>query len=370
MAMEIGSILLAILAGIAWAIAQFGKRYGAVADDQTYTAVPTEGVGKYGADSHIKAETNNAEASRKFINPMSDHSQQLIDCLITLIYLTGASFSCIISMVMQFSQVGAVISDPSWQRRLPWLEMLQVLEGCAVLISVVTIGYAGRNLLTSVACIMMNSLFAAIAPMMVALMFFEQLASGTWFGIMLVAVGVSLASGELDKLWKEKGGGGRDPHVYLKVLFGSFMTAVFWGCGTVSTRYGTLHVPEELLTIWPAVTNFVGFPGMMLVPTLMGCYVYLTSENVSMSQVKASLEKRAAVTLVCGAATGLGGLAFSHSLSMAEKNSGAILTALANGVYNLVVVFIFVVTYQESVTALQLSGMVILFAAVLSLCFA
>lgn len=337
------SLILAILAGLGFAVAQLGKRYGASQHDFCGTA------------PHVKLTSN---------------------CLVAVVYMCGAAIPSLLVSLFRHQEALAVYAFPGWRERLGILVVCGALEGLGTALSVVILGFAGKERMSSVAASLMNSTVAAGSPCLIALIFNEPFNLMTRTGICLVALGFSMASGEIDKkvasITKHVQSDGLINDVSsvssTALIIGSLVVGILWSFGCVGFRYGNLNMPEGFACTWPAVTALAIHPACIFIPAVVSSMLTLSSTG-RLDDLDAELRQRGPVAFVCGTLAGLGGLLLNYSLSL-SKSSGALHSGVANGVFLLVSVLLLATIYNEPLTYIQILGIATLAGAIVLLCMA
>lgn len=342
----------ATYAGLGWALGQFGKRYGAVDENNLN---PTIGKRqRYGAAEESETRLKGKAA-------LDSQTQLVIDSCVSIVYLMGSCSTAIAVATMDVHSAHLILTNTEWLLRLKISIMLWVIEGLGTFVSIIVVGFAGRHSMTAVAPVVMNSLFAICAPILVAVFFRETLSP--WFGLSMLCLllGVMLASG-LKFSTQQHHGKGFGPGAW--IVAGSLFTAIFWSCGTLGSRYIMTDVPLNLKSSWSSVSYAVGVLPMLLSPILsIGANAF--GGGVDSKKVVVAMKKRCKVCFLCGMFSGTGGLSMQYVL--AENGSRAALIGLSQGVYNISCVLVFRAVYKETLSATQIWGVVIMLTGIIAL---
>mmetsp|Transcript_42523 Transcript_42523/g.76392 ORF Transcript_42523/g.76392 Transcript_42523/m.76392 type:complete len:359 (+) Transcript_42523:38-1114(+) len=325
----------AIYAGVGWAFGQLGKRYGAV---------------------------DEKDEAKGTLN--SEKTQLVIDSCVSTLYLLGASSVGLLGSLRDISSASAVLGNAHWRQRIPVTMSLGVMEGLGSLISVVVVGYAGRHRMSTIAPLIMNSLNAISAPVLLAFLFGETLSGGFYAAMLALMLGILLASGLTTQVSRKEEGGELGPGVVIAI--GSSFVAILWSCGALGARYIMDDVPQDLKTAWSSVSYAFGVMPMLLSPVCTivanGCF----GEGVNTRRVLAGVGRRSKVCILCGMLAGTGGLSLQLALA-GSAGGGASLVGLSQGVYNISCVLLFKLIYQEPLSWLQTTGILIMLIGIVTL---
>eukprot|EP00930_Biecheleria_cincta_P089189 TRINITY_DN7845_c0_g1_i1.p1 TRINITY_DN7845_c0_g1~~TRINITY_DN7845_c0_g1_i1.p1 ORF type:complete len:358 (+),score=35.50 TRINITY_DN7845_c0_g1_i1:188-1261(+) len=348
---DISNILLVAYTGVGWALGQFGKRYGAV-----------EEGGKAG-NRDKKYDTKQVDMMR--IDAVSMNTQMVIDSFVTIIYMIGACFTGVMPSLLHYGSAYQVLLNHSWQQRIPVSMMLGIGEGMGTFLSVAVVGFAGRHSLSSVAPVIMNSLYVLSCPCFLAVFFGEHVPSSMLAALMFLAIGVFLASGEVERRWSAKESKeGIGPGML--IMIGSLFVAIFWSLGVVGTRYVMQDVPVDLRAHWSSVSYACSVLPMLLAPTITIAGSILIATDIASYKIVAAVKRRCVVAFVCGMISGSGGMCLQYAMADAG-NSSARLAGVAQGIYNVACIVMFKVIYQEILSLLQMIGMCALLIGVVIL---
>eukprot|EP00931_Biecheleriopsis_adriatica_P074069 TRINITY_DN48228_c0_g1_i1.p1 TRINITY_DN48228_c0_g1~~TRINITY_DN48228_c0_g1_i1.p1 ORF type:complete len:366 (+),score=57.60 TRINITY_DN48228_c0_g1_i1:28-1098(+) len=351
-------MMLSACAGLAWALGQFGKRYGA----EEAIDANTEGLRK----------KRDARGNKPAGAPTaSTNTQLIIDSSVTMVYLAGAFVTGIALASINSNSANAVITDKAWREHIPVTLMLGVGEGFGTLMSVVVLGFAGRHGMTSIAPVMMNSLYAICAPLTLAFLFGEVLTGAFGLAIAGMALGIYMAS-QKDGQKSESSNGRSESNATLGpgmlIMSGCLVVACFWTCGVVGTRYIMAGVPFHLKEAWSSISYACSIVPMWLSPIVCISGAALFGKDVDHDQIEAAVRKRCTVAFGCGMISGTGGLCLQYAMAGAGS-SGSRLAGVAQGVYNISCVLVFTAIYQEVLSRQQSLGICIMIIGILTLSF-
>eukprot|EP00930_Biecheleria_cincta_P089190 TRINITY_DN7845_c0_g1_i3.p1 TRINITY_DN7845_c0_g1~~TRINITY_DN7845_c0_g1_i3.p1 ORF type:complete len:297 (+),score=34.16 TRINITY_DN7845_c0_g1_i3:210-1100(+) len=282
------------------------------------------------------------------------NTQVVIDSCVTIIYLIGASLTGILPSLVHYDYAFQVMLHRDWQRRIPVSMLLGIGEGMGTFLSVAVVGFAGRHSLSSVAPVMMNSLYVLCAPCFIAMFFGEHVPSTMLLALAFLAFGIFLASGEVERRWDAKESK-REMGPGMLIMFGSACVAIFWSLGGVGTRYIMQDVPVDLRTQWSGVSYACSVLPMLVAPAFTIAGSVILSRDLVQEKIIVALKRRCWVAFGCGVVGGSGGMSLQYAMADAG-NSGARLAGMAQGIYNVACIVMFKLIYQESLSLLQMIG--------------
>lgn len=333
------AVVFSILGGLFWALALVGKRVG------------------------VQPTADSVSASEK---------QLLRSAYVTVVFLIGECLSACIAIAWLANVSQLMLRLDEWLPKLPRLALLGFINGFGTLGSLHALNLAAEVQISALVSILMNGIYTAFAPLMLALVFHEPLNSGKIFGIVLVVLGTVFSdsdifdflrsallahlqpkkSDEVPKFQPQK----------VKAIGVAVLTGVAWDIGILGNKMGVSDVPSGLSDVWPLITFLTSVIGMMI-PSLM-LLSYSSLQGIECPRLDSSW--RTLITILVGMVGGLGGQLVTTALALGGSNS-AVLSTLTNGVYSVAGAVFIAVLFMEVPTMTQLvsygvvtSGVIIL----------
>jgi len=367
------AVLYAVLGGVLWAIAPFGKRYG------------VEGTN----------EINRAALSA---------------CTF-LMYALGMFSTVLISFLwMDAAKRRATFADAEWRGRVPWVLAGGFLNSLGGLAATYAYGLATPNS-SALISIVENGVYCISAAVLIVWVFHEEPSLLHVASAMLILAGTLLAevadrnrddAASSGSPGTPSGAAKQEPkvrppgHDIVVPSYGAVQEAdaqtcrehcwscscpavnaipvavvagLLWACGVLGKAYGAKGAPEGFEDARSVCTFFLYTIGTLLtVTTSVLCG--LAAGRIHVSTNLDWLRRRAPGVVLCGLLSGLGGEIATYAFAIADANDSSIISVVENGVYTLFGALLIVAAYEERPSFWQAGGALLLLTGVIlvSLC--